>query len=281
MSVTTTQGPPTGVRTAGRYAVLVVVAVLVLLPIYVTVIGALKPGRELLDFPRSLMPVDLTLDTFRAAWGDGRLGRYLLHSVVVASAITVGQIVTSTLAAYAFAFLEFPGRRLLFWLFLATLMVPIEVTVVANFQTIQSLDWVNTYPALIVPFLAAAFGTFLLRQVFLTVPRDLRDAAALDGVGHWRFLRDVAVPLARPTLAALGLFAFLSAWNQYLWPLRVADDDSVRTVQIGLKQFASSNIDQLNVGMAGTVLAGLPIFVVLAAFQAQLIRGLGAGAVKG
>lgn len=270
-----------GARLFGRIVVLVVVSVLVLLPIYVTLIGALKQGRALFDYPRSLLPVDLTLDTFRTAWGSGRLGRNMVNSLVVATVITVGQIVTSVLAAYAFAFLGFPGRKVVFWAFLATLMVPLEVTVIANFQTIQTLDWIDTYQALIVPFLAAAFGTFLLRQVFLTVPQDLRDAAALDGIGHWRFLRDVAVPLARPTIGALGLFAFLGSWNQYLWPLRVTDGESMRTVQIGLKQFATANVDQLNVGMAGAILAGLPIVIVLVVFQRQLVRGLTAGAVKG
>jgi len=277
---------PQGVSVSGgrlvvRYVVLTVVAAAVVLPIYVTLIGALKPGRELLNFPRSLFPVDLTLDTFRTAWGDGRLGTYMLHSLVVATAITAGQIVTSVLAAYAFAFLDFPFRRVLFGVFLATLMVPIEVTVIANFQTIQSFDWVDTYQALIVPFLATGFGTFLLRQVFLTVPQDLRDAAALDGIGHWRFLMGVAVPLARPSIGAVGLFAFLGSWNQYLWPLRVTDSEKVRTVQIGLKQFATTNVDELNVGMAGVILAGVPIAIALAVFQRQLIRGLTAGAVKG
>jgi len=270
-----------GARLVARYVVLTVVAAAVVLPIYVTLIGALKPGRELLNFPRSLFPVDLTLETFRTAWGDGRLGTYMAHSLIVATAITAGQIVTSVLAAYAFAFLDFPLRRVLFGVFLATLMVPIEVTIIANFQTIQSFDWVDTYQALIVPFLATGFGTFLLRQVFLTVPQDLRDAAALDGIGHWRFLMGVAVPLARPSIGAVGLFAFLGSWNQYLWPLRVTDSEKVRTVQIGLKQFATTNVDELNVGMAGTILAGLPILLVLIVFQRQLIRGLTAGAVKG
>lgn len=270
-----------GSRLVARYLVLAAVTIAVVAPIYVTLIGALKDGRALFDYPRSLLPVDLTLDTFRTAWGSGRLGRMMLNSALVSVAITAGQVVTSVLAAYAFAFLHFPGRRIVFALFIVTLMVPVEVTVLANFQTIQSLEWVDTYQALIVPFLAAAFGTFLLRQVFLTVPQDLRDAAALDGVGHWRFLWGVAVPLARPSIGALALFAFLGSWNQYLWPLRVTDGESMRTVQIGLKQFASANIDQLNVGMAGAMLAGLPILVVLVVFQRQLVRGLTAGAVKG
>ena len=140
---------------------------------------------------------------------------------------------------------------------------------------------IDSYRVLIVPFIASAFGTFLIRQVFLTVPRDLREAAALDGVGHLRFLWEVAVPLARPTIGALGLFSFLASWNQYLWPQRVTNADEFRTVQIGLAALRSSNIDQINLIMAGTVIAALPIFVVLVVFQRQLVRGLTAGAVKG
>jgi sn-glycerol 3-phosphate transport system permease protein len=268
-------------RTVGRYALLLVVAVFVLFPIWTTLMGALKPGPKLLDYPRSLLPVDLTLDTLREAWRVGNLDRYLFNSSVVSIAITVGEIVTAVLAGYAFAFLRFPLRRTLFVVFLATLMVPAEVTVLVNVETIQDLHWIDSYQALIVPFLATAFGTFLLRQVFLTVPTELREAAALDGLGHWRFLTGVAVPLARPTIGALGLFSFLAAWNQYLWPQRVTNEDDYRTVQIGLKALQSANLDKLNLIMAGTVIAAIPIFVVLVLFQRQLIRGLTAGALKG
>jgi sn-glycerol 3-phosphate transport system permease protein len=131
-----------------------------------------------------------------------------------------------------------------------------------------------------VPFLATGFGAFLLRQAFAQVPRELRDAAAIDGCGHLRFLWLVAVPLARPTIAALGVFSFLSAWNQYLWPLLVTEDDRLRTVQIGLKQLRSTQIDQANVTLAGTVLATLPLIALLILFQKHLIRGLTTGAVK-
>jgi sn-glycerol 3-phosphate transport system permease protein len=268
-------------RIVGRYALLLVVAVFVLFPIWTTLMFALKPGPKLLDYPRSLLPVDLTLDTLREAWRVGNLDRYLFNSAVVSIAITVGEIVTAVLAGYAFAFLRFPLRRTLFVVFLATLMVPAEVTVLVNVETIQDLHWIDSYQALIVPFLATAFGTFLLRQVFLTVPTELREAAALDGLGHWRFLTGVAVPLARPTIGALGLFSFLAAWNQYLWPQRVTNEDDYRTVQIGLKALQSANLDKLNLIMAGTVIAAIPIFVVLVLFQRQLIRGLTAGAVKG
>jgi sn-glycerol 3-phosphate transport system permease protein len=268
-------------RVISRYVVLAVVAALVLFPIWATFMGALKPGAKLLDYPRSLLPVDLTLDTLREAWRVGHMGRYLLNSAIVSIAITAGQVVTAVLAGYAFAFLRFPLRRTLFVVFLATLMVPAEVTVFVNVETIQDLNWVDSYQALIVPFIATAFGTFLLRQVFLVVPTELREAAALDGLGHWRFLTGVAVPLARPTIGALALFSFLAAWNQYLWPQRVTNTDDYRTVQIGLKALQSANLDKLNLVMAGTVIAAVPIFVVLVLFQRQLIRGLTAGAVKG
>jgi sn-glycerol 3-phosphate transport system permease protein len=270
-----------GVRKFGRYALLVLVAVVVLGPVYVTVIGSFKPGNKFLDFPRSLLPVDLTLDTLRDAWNLGHMSTYLANSVKVSFAITAGQIVTSVLSAYAFAFCQFPLRRTLFYVFLATLMVPAEATILANTKLMQSLHWTNSYRGLIVPFLATAFGTFLLRQVFLGIPPELREAAALDGVGHVRFLTGIAVPIARPTLGALGLFSFLAAWNQYLWPLRITDQDRFRTVQIGLKQLRTSNVDRLNLVMAGTTIAAVPILIVLLLFQRQLVRGLTAGAVKG
>jgi sn-glycerol 3-phosphate transport system permease protein len=199
----------------------------------------------------------------------------------VSLAITIGAIATSLLAAYAFSFMRFPLKNVLFYLVLATLLVPAEVTVLANSDTIKTLGWTDSYQGLVVPFLATAFGVFLLRQVFLTVPKDLREAAALDGVGHFGFLREVAMPLARPTLGALALFSFLGAWNQYLWPQRITNDPNYRTVQIGLRSLSSANPDRLNLITAGTVIAAVPIVIVLIIFQRQLIRGLTAGAVKG
>jgi sn-glycerol 3-phosphate transport system permease protein len=160
-------------------------------------------------------------------------------------------------------------------------MVPFEVTIVTNVSTISDLGLYNSYAGLAVPFLATGFGAFLMRQAFLTMPGELRDAAALDGYGHWRFLWRVAVPLARPAVAALTVFAFLAAWNQYLWPLLITKDDKLRTVQIGLKQLQSVSIDQINITFAGAVIAVIPLVILLLFFQKQLVRGLTAGAVKG
>jgi sn-glycerol 3-phosphate transport system permease protein len=177
--------------------------------------------------------------------------------------------------------LQFPFRRTLFVVFLATMMIPFEVTFFTNQATIVWLGWYDTYLALTVPFLASGFGAFLIRQSFLAIPAPLRDAAELDGAGHWRFATRVAVPLARPSIAALSLFSFFAAFNQYLWPLIVTSDERLRTVQIGLRYLRGTQVDQINVTFAGTVLAALPLFILLLLFQKHLVRGLTAGAVKG
>jgi len=264
-----------------RYLVLTALAVVILFPIYITVVNSLLQPEQIAKRPPTLFPTDPDWSTYSTAWTDGHLGRYLMNSFLVTVVIVVGQVVTSVLAAYAFAFLEFPAKRALFVFFLATMMVPFEVTFFTNQATIVDLGWYDTYLALTVPFLATGFGAFLVRQSFLSLPPQLRDAAELDGAGHWRFMTKVAVPLARPGIAALALFSFFGAFNQYLWPLIVTKDERLRTVQIGLKYLRNTQIDQINVTFAGTILAALPLFVLLVLFQKQLVRGLTAGAVKG
>jgi len=277
-------------RHALSYLGLILAATVVLLPIYMTVVNALLAKESIVSYPPKLFPFECSWDICSTAgpqWGNFSkaldqvpLVRYMWNSAIMTGVIVVGQLVTASLAAYAFAFLRFPGRGLLFLIFLSTLMVPIEVSIIPNFQTIQRLGWQDTYQALTVPFLATAFGTFLLRQHFMTIPKELRDAAAIDGYGHLRFLFFVVLPLSRPVLASLAVFAFLSAWNQYLWPLLVTNDDNMRTVQIGLAALRGREIDSFNVVMAGTLIAAMPMFAMLILFQGQLVRGLTAGAVK-
>ena len=270
-----------GLRLAGRYLLLVALSVVVLFPIYIPIVNSLLRPDQIAARPPTLFPVHPVWSSFARAWSQGHLARYMLNSFVVTSVIVAGQLATSVMAGYAFAFLRFRFKRTLFVLFLATMMVPLEVTFFTNLRTVVSLGWYNTYLALTVPFLATGFGAFLMRQAFLGLPGELHDAAVLDGLGHLGFMTRVAVPLARPTLAALGLFSFFGAFNQYLWPLIVTRDDRLRTVQIGLKYLRSAQISNINVTFAGTVLAMLPLFVLLLLFQKHLIRGLTAGAVKG
>ena len=274
-------------RRLPAYGVLALCAAVLLFPLYVTFANSLHPIAEFLqDPPPSLWPSNPQWGNYFAGGEEGGgtggpgVTRYLFNSITVAAIITLGQLVTSTLAAYAFAFLRFPGRGVLFALFLATMMVPLEVAIIPNFQTIQWLGWTDSYPGLVAPFLATGFGTFLLRQYFLTIPRELKDAAEMDGYGHLRFLVFVAAPLARGALATLAVFAFLQAWNQYLWPLLVTNDPDMRTVQIGIAA-ETKNLDKINVAFAGTVVAFLPMLLLVVAFQRSLVRGLFGGAVKG
>jgi sn-glycerol 3-phosphate transport system permease protein len=264
-----------------RYLLLTVLAIVIIFPLYMTVVNSLLKPSQIAARPPSFFPTDPQWNTYSEAWDAGHMGRYLVNSAIVTLIITIGQVVTAILAAYAFAFLEFPFKRTLFLVFLSTLMVPFEVTIVTNLATINDLGWYDSYQGLAVPFLATGFGAFLIRQAFLQVPRDLQDAAALDGFGHWKFMTRVAVPLARPAVAALTVFAFLGAWNQYLWPLLVTDDEKYRTVQVGLKQLRATSLNDVNITFAGVIIAALPLVILLLFFQKQLVRGLTAGAVKG
>ncbi len=264
-----------------RYALLTVLAFIVLFPIYITIVNSLLRPEQITKQPPVLFPTNPQWHTYPDAWNNAHMAEYLKNSFIVTAIITIGQVVTATLAGYAFAFLRFPFKRILFVVFLATLMVPFEVTIVTNVTTISNIGLYDTYGGLAVPFLATGFGAFLMRQAFLTVPGELRDAAALDGYGHMRFLVRIAVPLARPTVAALTVFAFLAAWNQYLWPLLITKDERLRTVQIGLRELYNTSFSHVNVTLAGVVIAVIPLVILLLLFQKQLVRGLTTGAVKG
>ena len=268
-------------RTIGSYTLLTAGAVIVLFPIYVTIVNSLLPLNQLVHQPPPLFPTDPQWHDYSAAWNGGQMSKYMATSAIMTAIIVVGQLVTSVLAAYAFAFLTFPFKRTLFVVCLATLMIPLEVTFITNLDTITSLHWFNSYAGLSIPFLATGFGIFLLRQAFLQIPRDLQEAAQLDGYGHMRFMTRVAVPLARPSLAALAVFSFLAAWNQYLWPLVATGGTSpLDTVQIGLKQLLGTQVSTIPVALAGTVIAFVPLVILLLVFQKQLVRSLTAGAVK-
>lgn len=263
------------------YSALSVLSVLVLFPIYMTIVRALSTPRDYVQRGQPLYPVAVQPDIFSRAWTQGDLGRQMALSAVVTVIIVAAQLTTSIMSAYAFSFLQFRGRTVMFYLFMATLMLPLEVTLIPNVDTVQSLGWFNSIQGLTAPFLATAFGTFLIRQGFLGIPRDLRDAAALDGFGHLAFLRRVAIPVTRPVIASFGVIAFLSAWNQYLWPRAIVNEAKWNTIQIGLKNVGAANVDEMNIGVAAAIIAALPVLALLIFLQRHLIRGLTAGAVKG
>jgi sn-glycerol 3-phosphate transport system permease protein len=273
--------PQAAWKRVGWYVALTGLSVVVLFPVYMTLVRALSTPRSYLREGMPLVPVDVQWDVFSRAWTEGELDRRFVVSVVVTLLIVAAQLLTSVLAAYAFTFLRFPGRRVAFVAVMATLVLPIEVTLIPNVELVRSLGWLNSYQGLAAPFLATAFGIFLIRQGFLGIPRDLRDAAQLDGFGHLAFLRRVAIPVTRPVIASFGVVAFLAAWNQYTWPRAAITESRWETVQIGLRSLSARTVDESNLALAAALLAALPILVLLVVLQRHLIRGLTAGAVKG
>lgn len=268
------------VRLALLYSLLIAVALIVTLPL----LFALSLSLQGQTLSPTLVPDFTNLDwssfgqVFRE---EPNLVRWIINSFVVSIVVTLGQLVTSTLAAYALTTMRFPGKTLFFFFFLGTLMIPWESTIIPNYLTITQLGWKDSYQGLIVPFLAGGFGIFLLRQYFLTIPNDLYEAAVLDGCGYARYLWSVLVPLSRPALATLAVYTFLNTWNQYYWPLLITDSPEWRTTQIGITAFRSSEITVYNLQMASTIIVMLPTLILLVLGQQQLVRGLTAGAVKG
>jgi ABC-type glycerol-3-phosphate transport system permease component len=263
------------------YIVLTLVATVVAFPLLLALSYSLMAEPDIVQFPPPILPAHPTLANYDTVLNTIPIGRYLLNSFVVSSAVVIGQLVTASLAAYAFSFLVFRGRSLLFFLFLSTLMIPWEATIIPNYLTVRQLGWVDTYQGLAVPFMATAFGTFLLRQGFMQIPRELWDSARIDGASSFHFLRTMVLPLSRPALATVGIYGFLSTYNQYFWPLLITNQTLMRTTQVGVAQLRFEESARWGVIMAGVILVAVPTLALLIAGQRQLIRGLTAGAVKG
>jgi sn-glycerol 3-phosphate transport system permease protein len=273
----------------GWYVLLSALSLIILFPIWMTFVRAISnPAKALFQEEPSLVPVDPQWGAFRQAWTEGDLGRPMLISLLVTVVIVVIQTLTAIAAAYAFAFLEFPFKRTIFAITVATLLLPIEVTLITNVRFFQNLGWVSTDQGLweavgsmTFPFAATAFGIFLIRQGFLGIPSELKDAAALDGYGMFGFMWKVAVPVTRALVASFVLISFLGAWNQYVWPRQVVTRADHNTIQLALRALSGQRIDQINLPFAAALIAAVPMLILLILFQRQLIRGLTAGAVKG
>jgi sn-glycerol 3-phosphate transport system permease protein len=270
------------VAVAASYAVLAVLSFVLLFPLLYAISGSLMTAREISTYPPAFLPSQPRLNNFVDVLHALPIPRQYVNSLVVATCVMVGQLVTSILSAYAFAFLRMPLRNLIFGIFLATMMVPWEAIIIPNYLTMAQNHLINSYPALILPFLAAGFGTFLLRQFFLSFPKDLYEAALIDGSGHLRFLWSILLPLSRPALAALAIWSFLSAWNQFLWPLLVVNRDEMQTLQIGISRLQDVEAGTApNFVLAGTVLALVPTLLLIYFGQRHIVRGLTAGALRG
>lgn len=261
------------------HLVLIFGAFLAAMPFLWVVTTSLKPNGALYQ-PPLLFPVHFQWDNYVKAWQAAPFARFFLNSAIMTLALTVSQTLLSAMAGYAFARLRFPGRDVLFFVVLGTLMIPFPVTLIPNFLTVNALGWVDTYQGLIVPRAVSAFAIFLFRQFFLSVPRELEEAARIDGAGPFTIFWRVVLPLSTPVMAASAIFSFLFAWNDFLWPLIVTNSTEMRTVQVGLAAFQGQYGIFWTLLCAATVIVTLPALLAFLAAQRRFIEGLTSTGLK-
>lgn len=269
-------------RNLFAHLVLLLFVIGALFPFYWMIATSIKTLNESLQSPPTWFPQHADLKNYANAFHAAPFGRYLLNTLFIAGITVICNLATSVLAAYSFAMTDFPGKRVIFAVLLTTLMIPFEVTLIPNFILIKNLHLYNTYWAQIVPWAAGTFGIFLVRQFFLSIPKEIFEAAVIDGASSWGVLWKVAVPLARPALVTLALFSFIGSWNSFVWPLIVTTKTSVRPIQVGLSQLTNeAGNNNFPLMMAGTALTIIPIAILYFFVQRQLIEGVASSGVKG
>ncbi|AWH93230.1 carbohydrate ABC transporter permease [Dietzia lutea] len=268
-------------RIAGYLAMLLVLATIAL-PLYWVLVTSFKTPDMVYIQPPAWWPDPVTADPYSRVVEQVPFLRYFTNSLIITGALVTAKLVLGILSAYAFVYLRFPGRGLVFMLVLAALMVPNQITVISNYALISQLGWINTFQGIIFPLAGVAFGTFLMRNHFLTLPFEIIEAARMDGCGHMKLLLRVLLPMSWPTVVAFALITIVNEWNEYLWPFLVASDETVAPLQVGLARLISTDayIDWPMV-MAATILTITPILIVFLLLQRHMIKGLTSGAVKG
>jgi multiple sugar transport system permease protein len=262
------------IRLGLAYAALTIGSLWALVPFLWMISTSLKSDSQVLVYPPAWVPNPAVWGNYEQVLRLVPFGRFLVNTTIVAVTVTILELITSSLAAYAFARLRFPGRDRLFLLYLATLMIPGQVTIIPNFLLISWLGWVDTYAALILPAAFSAFGTFLLRQFFLSIPPELEQAARIDGCSYFGIYRHIILPLSGPALATLAVFAFMTQWNAFLWPLIVTNKETMRTLTVGIRYFGDDAPGQFNYLMAGTVMSLIPILILFLLLQRYFVRGI-------
>ncbi len=269
------------IRKTVLVAVNIIFALFMLFPLLYSVSVSIMPGDELFTMDLNIIPSHPTFENYIRAFTQVPLVRFILNSFLVAGCITIGQIITCSLAAFAFSFLEFKGKNFLFMLVMATMMVPGEAVIISNYLTVSSMGILDTYLVLILPSLTSAMGIFLFRQFYMTFPISLYESAKLDGCGNLRFIVKILIPLTKSAIGAMAVYTFINAWNMYMWPLLVTGSEEMRTVQIGISMLNSVDAQSITLMMAGVVAIIIPSMVIFIVGQKQLISGMFSGAVKG
>ena len=263
------------------YLLLIISAGIMIISFLWMLSTSLKGTQYILDPVPQLIPNPVVTDSYARLFDLYPVGRWIFNSLLVAALATGGQLLSCSMAAYAFARIRFRGSNLIFLLYLATMMVPFQVTVTPLFILMRNLGWVNSYQSLILPQIFSAFGTFLLRQSFQTIPRELEESAFLDGASHLTVYRRIILPLARPALATLAVFAFMGSWNAFLWPLFVVNDPNLMTLPVGLSLLRGRYLTEWNLVMAGSVITIIPMLIVYIFAQKYLVKGFVMSGLKG
>ncbi len=259
---------------------LIAAALFIVFPFVWMFLTSFKSESEIFGDPGNLFPKTFNLENYVRIWTELPFARLFLNSVIFAGGVTVLSVFFDSLAAYALARLNFPGKTIAFFLVIATLMVPYQITLVPLFQTVFDFHWLDTYQGLIVPRATSAFGIFLLRQFFVSVPQDLDQAARIDGAGEFRIYRSIMLPLAKPALATLAVFHFMNNWNDFLWPLVITNSDEMRTIPAGLTLFAGQYVTDHGVLMAGATLSLLPLAIAFFFAQRYFVQGIATTGIK-
>ncbi|RED61911.1 carbohydrate ABC transporter permease [Cohnella phaseoli] len=264
------------------HAVMIVCCILFIFPFLWMALTSFKTPQEIFQWPPRMFPKEWSFSNYQEVLTAVPLLRMLLNSLFVAVAVTAGTLLFSSLAAYSFARLRFKGKDLLFSMYLGTMMVPLMVTLIPTFVIMRKLGMVDTYYALIVPgFFGNAFGTFLLRQFFMTIPRQLDEAARIDGCGYFGIYSRILMPLMKPALASLFIFTFMGVWNDFLWPLVVIQTESVKTITLGLASFQGLYTTKYHLLMAAAMISVLPVLVAYISSQRYFIEGITLTGLKG
>jgi multiple sugar transport system permease protein len=262
------------------YAILLSSCALMLLPFFWMLSTSFKSEAVVLRMPPQWIPTEWMISNYPKAWGTAPFDYYFFNSFFMAIVTTVGEVLTTILAAYAFAKMRFFGRNVLFTILLGTLMIPGQMLLIPNYVTINRLGWYDKYPALIVPWLASVFAIFLLRQFFRSLPDELWDSARMDGCRRFRYLWQIMVPLAKPAILTVALLKFVASWNSYLWVLIMTSSEKMRTVPVGLTLFRSEVGTQYELMMAASVIAILPVLILFFFTQKQFIQGVARTGIK-
>ncbi len=274
---------------AAGYLAMAIIVLVIGLPVWWMISASLKTSQEIYTFPPDWFPRNPRWSNFKDAWQSAPFDRWYLNSIITTLGGSALEVTNATLGAYALAYLKFPLKNVVFAILLAALMIPAQVTVLPNYVFFGSTvydwigeSWINTYQAIILPGASVAFGTFLMRQSFLGLPREVLDAAKVDGAGHLRTLWDIVLPMARPVIVTFGLISVVAKWNDYLWPLVITQTESMRTLTVGISSFydQEGNTDW-GVVMAATLFVIAPLLVIFMFVQRFIIEGLTAGATKG